>query len=148
MAKDLNLYVDEVCVNIRCGAIMRSGDDVVLEVSRVGVNSVIPGGRIKINESSRDAIKREMLEEMGIAIRDDALSFVTVLENFFEYNSIPVHEIFFIYEYNLDKEEVSIINALCGNNDNSTTYFKFVDKNAIEGYDLLPLTLHRIINNK
>ena len=65
MASDLKINIDGVRLNIRVGAIIRHNDDIVLEISTVGANSVIPGGRIKINESSLDAVLRELKEELN-----------------------------------------------------------------------------------
>ena len=63
MKKDLSIMVDDVKLNIRVGIIFKYQDKVLIELSNTS-NSVIPGGRIKINEKSSDAIKREIKEEM------------------------------------------------------------------------------------
>ena len=144
--RDLSLTVDGFHLNIRVGVILRHGSKTVLEVSRLGLNSVIPGGRIRIGESSRDAILREMREEMSISLDECRLSYVTTLENFFVYNSVKVHELFFVYSYALSDAELEAINSLSGNMDNETTYFKLVCNSEFEKYDLLPVRLRDIIN--
>ncbi len=144
MAKDLKLMVDNIALNIRTGVIMRYNEEVVVEVSTVGRNSVIPGGRIQINESSKNALKREMQEEMNLNIDLNKLKQVKVFENFFDYDNTQVHEIFFVYEYNLTKTEADVINNL-KNLDNATTYFKMLKHHELEKYNLLPLALCDII---
>ena len=146
MQRDLSFMVDDFHLNVRVGVILRYEDKTVLEVSRLGLNSVIPGGRIRIGESSRDAIIREMREEMNISLAEDRLSYVTTLENFFVYNSVKVHELFFVYSYTVSDAELEVINALSGNMDNETTYFKLVNNGELEKYDLLPVRLRDIIN--
>ena len=146
MQRDLSFMVDDFHLNVRVGVILRYEDKTVLEVSRLGLNSVIPGGRIRIGESSRDAIIREMREEMNISLDEDRLSYVTTLENFFVYNSVKVHELFFVYSYTVSDAELEVINALSGNMDNETTYFKLVNNGELEKYDLLPVRLRDIIN--
>ena len=146
MQRDLSFMVDDFHLNVRVGVILRYEDKTVLEVSRLGLNSVIPGGRIRIGESSRDAIIREMREEMNISLDEDRLSYVTTLENFFVYNSVKVHELFFVYSYTVSDAELETINALSGNMDNETTYFKLVNNGELEKYDLLPVRLRDIIN--
>jgi 8-oxo-dGTP pyrophosphatase MutT (NUDIX family) len=54
------------------------------------------GGRIKINESSIDAAKREVEEELNFKVND--LRLKGVMENFYSNDNDNVHEICFIYE--------------------------------------------------
>ena len=145
MGKDLRVAIDEVRLNIRCGLIMRHGDDVVLEISKVGRNSVIPGGRIQTMESSKEAIKREIFEEMGITLDENRIRQLAVLENFFTYEERSFHEIYFLYEYILSPEVAETINAIGTNMDNKETYFKFVEAEKVEEYNLLPKALYEYV---
>jgi len=145
MLSDLKIDIDGIRLNIRVGVIMKNGDDVVIEVSNIGANSVIPGGRIKINESSINALKREVLEEMDFNIDIARAKQIKTFENFFTMDNKKVHEIYFLYEYNLNKEELNHINSLVNNKDNDTTYFKLVNKFDIKNYNLLPLDLYPFI---
>ena len=145
MGVDLKVAIGDVRLNVRCGLIMRYGDDVVLEISKVGRNSVIPGGRIQTMESSREAIAREMKEEMGLEIDPTKVRALTVLENFFTYEERGFHEIYFLYEYILSEKEVEAIKALSGNMDNKETYFSFVEAEKVEEYNLLPKALYEYV---
>lgn len=148
MPSDLKIEIDGIRLNVRVGAIMRYGEEVVLEISTVGSNSVIPGGRIRINEPSQDALVREMQEEMGLIHDKNKLTQVKVFENFFNYDELKIHEIYFLYEYILNDDEYNYIKNLGANKDNNTTYFTFVSKYDLEKYNLLPLTLHPIIKGE
>lgn len=55
----------------------------------------LPGGRVEIMESSEDALRREMREELGISIRIERL--LWVVENLFTYEGRNGHEIGFYY---------------------------------------------------
>ena len=145
MGKDLKVDIGEVRLNVRCGLIMRHGDDVVIEISKIGRNSVIPGGRIQTLESSRDAIIREIKEEMGLCLEKIKIRPVTVLENFFEDGGKGFHEIYFLYEYILSPKEAEAINAIGTNMDNRETYFKLVDAKRVEEYNLLPKALYEYV---
>lgn len=147
MASDLKIDIDGARLNVRVGVIVRHGDDVVIEISNVGRNSVIPGGRIKINEKSSSALIREIKEEMNFELKEEKLKMLKVFENFFNYDNKDFHEIYFLYEYVLDENEFEIMNKLNTNFDNSTTYFKFISKFNLSKYNLLPLELHEIIKN-
>lgn len=144
MASDLKLDIDGIRLNVRVGAIIRYKEDVVIEISKLGLNSVVPGGRIKINEKSTTALKRELKEELDFEIDENKLTIKKVFENFFNFNGNSVHEIYFLYEYNLSDDEFKGL-KLEANKDNETTYFKLVNKFEIDKYNLLPLELHDII---
>ena len=145
MASDLKIDIDGVRLNVRVGAIMRHGDNVVIEISKIGLNSVVPGGRIQINEKSTSALVRELQEEMGITFAEEKMTLVKVFENFYTMSGKPSHEIYFLYEYVLSDEELAQINMDI-NEDNETTYFALVPKTEMEKYNVLPLDLHPLIN--
>jgi 8-oxo-dGTP pyrophosphatase MutT (NUDIX family) len=54
------------------------------------------GGGIEFGETSLDAVKREIREEIGAEITD--LEYLGVLENIFTYDGEPGHEIVQIYD--------------------------------------------------
>ena len=145
MASDLKIDIDDIRLNVRVGLIIRHNDDIVVEISTEGRNSVIPGGRIKINEQSSDALVREIKEEMNFVLNKDKLKKLDVFENLFSYKNKMFHEIYFLYEYVLDEKEFIQLNCVQSNYDNKTTYFKFISKYDLEKYNLLPLELHKII---
>jgi ADP-ribose pyrophosphatase YjhB (NUDIX family) len=57
----------------------------------------LPGGRVELMESAADALKREMQEELSVEVMIERL--LWVVENFFEYNSSPWHEIAFYFVF-------------------------------------------------
>lgn len=144
MAQDLKIDIDGARLNIRTGAIFRYKDKAIIEISKIGLNSVVPGGRIRINEKSTCALAREIKEEMNFDIDQNKLKFVKVFENFFSYNNKDVHEIYFLYEYIISDQEFANL-SLTDNKDNDTTYFKLVGKDELEKYNLLPLEIIDII---
>ena len=54
------------------------------------------GGAIEFGERAADAVTREVMEELGEAIRD--LRYLGTLENIFTYEGAPGHEITRIYD--------------------------------------------------
>ena len=142
---DLKIEIDGSRLNVRVGAILRYQNNIVIEVAQ-GRNSVIPGGRIKINEHSSDALIREIKEEMNFNLNKNKLTLLKSFENFFVMD-IPYHEIYFLYEYNLSKEEFEKISKIGTNQDNNTTQFIFIQKTELEKYNVLPKELYKFINN-
>lgn len=58
------------------------------------------GGGVELGESHRDAIVREVDEELGAAIED--LAFLAALENIFRMDGVVGHEIVFLYSGRLE----------------------------------------------
>jgi ADP-ribose pyrophosphatase YjhB (NUDIX family) len=89
----LNYRVVGVCVH---------EDHVLLHCEAKDDFWVLPGGRPRLYESSRDALIREMEEE--ISTRAEVLRLLWVVENVFEYFGERLHEIAFYYEMSLPEE--------------------------------------------
>lgn len=138
---DISLMIGKIKFNLRVGVVLRYQDEVLIELSKIGTNSVIPGGRIKVGEDSRDALKREMEEEMGFSIAKEKLSFVKLFENFFTYENTPVHELFIVYEYPVCESDYQKLCILKDNKDNNNTYFSFIKLNDLDKVNLLPEAL-------
>ena len=83
-----------------CAFVFLRADDRVLvsemhdEVS--GVFYRPPGGGIEFQESSEEAARRELQEELGVSVDGPAL--LGVREEIFMHRGEPYHEIAFIYE--------------------------------------------------
>jgi ADP-ribose pyrophosphatase YjhB (NUDIX family) len=60
------------------------------------------GGSVELGETHRDAIVREVAEELGATIRD--LAFVATVENIFRIDGVLGHEIVFLYSGRLDPQ--------------------------------------------
>jgi ADP-ribose pyrophosphatase YjhB (NUDIX family) len=54
------------------------------------------GGGIEFGEHSRDAVRREVREELGAEI--ERVELLCVLENIFVYEGKPGHEVVFVYD--------------------------------------------------
>ncbi len=93
---DLTISVKDSMLNVRVVILARTKNGYLFSKHPEGYLYFI-GGRIKINENSEEAAKREFLEETGINI--SKVNFKTTLENFFVFeNNKKFHEICFFYE--------------------------------------------------
>ncbi len=144
--EDLSIMVGEYKLNIRVGVIFKYQGKVLIEIrkDRVG-NSVIPGGRLKISESSCDALIREIKEEMNITLDKEKLIYNNTIEEFFTFDNTKYHEIFFVYKYSVDENFYQKLLSIKDNLDNHITEYIFVDPNEFDKVDLLPLEIRDII---
>lgn len=83
--------------NCRVASLIIKDDTILLE-QRPNLSYLsLPGGRLKINESTEEALIREIKEETGYDIK--VLKLVSVIENFYlnRHTNKPCHELLFIY---------------------------------------------------
>jgi 8-oxo-dGTP diphosphatase len=92
---DLTIPIGSVILNIRVALIIKTNKGIIFEKHKDDYYFLV-GGRIKAGESSEDALRREVFEELGIEINNFTLK--SVIENFFVFDSRNVHEICFVYQ--------------------------------------------------
>lgn len=68
------------------------------------------GGGVEFGETSAQAIRREVREELGLELSD--LRLLGVLENLFVYNGKPGHEVVFVYDARFVDPEVYLRDEL------------------------------------
>lgn len=74
---------------------MKTPNGFLFEKSKKGYLFAL-GGRIKIGETSREAMIRETIEEIGVEVKE--LTLCSVIENFFVSENQKVQEICFVYK--------------------------------------------------
>ncbi|MEK4230953.1 NUDIX hydrolase [Solibacillus sp. FSL H8-0538] len=102
---DLTIKLNETILNCRVAGVLIKEQYVLLHKTVADDFWILPGGRIKVNENSIVALKREMLEELTIEITCDELLWLA--ENFFEHNGIDYHEYGFYYKIASDHLDVT-----------------------------------------
>lgn len=92
---DLSIVIKDTKLKIRAAAILPTLSGFLFERSDKDYIFTI-GGKIMINETSEEAIKREVMEEIGMRI--EKLSLCSVIENIYTNGNEKVHEICFVYK--------------------------------------------------
>ncbi len=64
----------------------------------------LPGGHVEFNETMREALRRELYEEMGAILKD--VQFIGGIENLFSQDGQSHHEISFIFIADIDIKKV------------------------------------------
>lgn len=103
----------------------------------------MPGGRIEAGEESREAIIREMKEEIGRTI--DVKGLRCVIENFFTENGKKYHEIAFYYEMYVGDVWEGNMYIKDGGAD---IEYAWIDVADIDSVELYPKIMKRIIRNE
>lgn len=99
---DIHFPLGDHKFNLRVGAVIRRGEAVLL-LNLPGQSwCYTPGGRIGTGESSREALARELQEELGRPCEVGRQ--LLVGENFFTFRDQPIHEVCFYYEATLPGE--------------------------------------------
>lgn len=115
--EDVVIKTDKQKFNFRVAVIPYNNNNQVLlqRVENEEYLSLI-GGRVKLGETTANALLREVQEELGILINQKNLDLVYVCENFFKINDKDIHELLFIYKYAL----------------NSNMSYKVIDKENVK----------------
>ena len=92
---DLSIIINDTKVKFRVAGLVQTPRGYLFEKSEKGYIFAI-GGKIMLNEDSKEAIKREIKEEIGLDA--EKLNLCAVIENFYKSTTEKVHEICFVYE--------------------------------------------------
>lgn len=86
--------------NFRVAGIFINDNKILLQKCEKDDYYSLIGGRVKYGETTIEALKREIQEEIGIKINKKEAKLINVSENFFKYNGKEFHELLFIYKIN------------------------------------------------
>ena len=143
---DLSIVLEDVKFNYRAGLMIQKGDSILVECNPELDFVTIPGGRVKTLESSLDALKRELKEEMHVDILDTEVKMKALIENFFEMNNKKYHELYFLYKVTVDEYDTRFHDDMI-NFDSNASYYKWVKISDLEKENLLPKVLRTLSND-
>lgn len=132
---DISVMLDNVKFNYRAGLIIECEDEILVEINPEIDFVTLPGGRVKTMESSLEGLTREINEELNYKI--GKTEFKGIIENFFSFDNKNYHELYFLYKTAIDKDNFLYKNNMI-NEDSKKTYFKWIKKEEMEEYNLLP----------
>lgn len=137
--EDISVMLDGYKFNYRVAAIIKKNDKILLHKSKKDDFYAVPGGRVKVGESSIKTLKREFIEEMkkDININD----FIGLVENFFEYNEKKYHEIMFLFNAEFVDNDLYNVEKITGLEENGKIEFIWKSISELEKLDVRPVFL-------
>lgn len=141
---DLALTVGEYFLNIRASVIIRRKDQILFHHNLKKKHYALPGGRVKAGESSEDAVKREIFEEMGKEIK--ITGYMGIIENFFKNEGKKYHEILFVYEGVMKDESGE--NVLQNIEEDLDLIYEWIEEEKITTIELRPDVLKKLLIQK
>jgi ADP-ribose pyrophosphatase YjhB (NUDIX family) len=107
----------------------------------------LPGGRVELLESSRDALIREMREELEVDVHVERL--VWVVENFFEHRGKSYHELalYFLMSFPPDSHLYERSEAFLGNEEGLKLIFKWHPLDELAEMRLYPAFLQERLHS-
>lgn len=130
---DLSIQLENTVLYIRVAGLLKTSRGFLFEKSPKGYIYTI-GGKVKLNESSEEAMKREIMEEVGMEVKK--MNLRSVLENFYTTEKEKVHEICFVYE--IDEEFNGVI----------PSEFIEVSMDDINEHDVKPIQIIDIVKSE
>lgn len=132
---NIDFVKDSYRFNARSSAIIYNKGKTKVLLFKVGDDRdfyMLPGGRIKHFESSKEAVIREIKEELGWLLEYD---FFCIQENFLEAKGMKITQYNFCYKAIYDGK---ISNEPIKCHDNEYQSFKWVSLKELDNYKILP----------
>ena len=138
--------IDNNICDLRVAGILIKNNKIVVQRDKNGSEYAIPGGHVKIGETTKEALIREYKEETGADVKCERLLWTE--ECFWEWNGKKAHNICFYYLINLcegaiipDKDE------FLPHKDNSNVVLGWMPLKNIEDIIIYPEFLKMEIHN-
>ena len=142
---DLSVIVDDGCkLNVRVTGVFVKDGKILLNDCK-GIHYALPGGRIKIDEDSEQALRREMKEEMNENLKN--IFFMGIFENFFTLDDTRVHEYMWMYGADFEDDKMFQSEDIVMNEGNKQNHFEWINIDDLDKIDFRPKAAISYIKN-
>ena len=144
---DITIEVEDYNLNVRASGILIHDNKILLHKNINEEHYALIGGRVAIGETSEQALKREIIEEMGKEV--EVIEGLTTVENFFEVNGSKYYEILFVHKVEFKKEEdKKILETIKNVEGKEYLRYEWIDIDKIDKYPLKPKVIKDMLKNK
>jgi 8-oxo-dGTP pyrophosphatase MutT (NUDIX family) len=144
MSNDISFINEEYKLNTRVAVVIENDGRYLLENLDGYDYYNLPGGRVKLGETSNIALIRELKEELDLDISKCSPRLIVIAENLFYHNNFNYHEFDYVYYLKLDDSYKITKLAKIDGIDNSRQHLYWIDKDKIRELKCLPSFIYDI----
>lgn len=143
---DITIKTKEGILNYRVAAVIIYNGCILAQYNEAENNYYLPGGRVHMNETSEEAIKREMKEELKFDVAD--LKPLWLDENFFTENGERYHELCIYFQIDISDTGFSEYKCKFSIAEGSRiNYFQWLPFDELKNITIYPLFIKEKIYN-
>lgn len=144
---DITINVEDYILNVRASGIMIHNNKILLHKNINEEHYALIGGRVAMGETSEQALKREIIEELGKEV--EVIEGLTTVENFFEVNGSKYYEILFVHKVEFkDEEDKKILETIKNVEGKEYLRYEWIDIDKIDEYPLKPKVIKDMLKSK
>ena len=140
MAIDVDFSSGENRFNVRVAAYITYKDKLLLEKNDSLDFYTFSGGRVKIDENTNTAIRREMQEELGL--KNISPKLIRIEENIFPWLGKKVFQLLFVYHIELNEKDFESLPEGTRIKDSESEKIYWINKKDLKKYKCLPALIY------
>lgn len=146
--RDINVNIQGVDFVCRSCAVVMNEDKILFQKRSKDKFWALPGGKIEVLETTKEALERELKEELGI--EDITVGdIISVNENFFKWNGKDVHQYIFTHKVTFNDSKYNDIEGIFnGAEEGKDVIFTWIKKEDLYNTPIKPdYVVKQILNS-
>lgn len=144
---DIQFKINDIIFNCRAVAIIIYDNKILFQKRKQDEFWALPGGKIRVGETTKEAITRELKEELGL-VNFNVSDVATVSEYFFEFGKDKYHQFIFGHKVSvLDNERIFKNETFDGIEEQENLLFKLFELNELDTAPIKPNFLKEQLEN-